>query len=59
PLAILFARVDLLADVTIPSRSRQAVPLLLALVAILLGIASALPFEVLSIGRPSAAEEGL
>jgi multicomponent Na+:H+ antiporter subunit D len=41
------------------SRARQAVPLLLAGASILLGIASAAPFEFLQIGRPEAAEEGL
>jgi multicomponent Na+:H+ antiporter subunit D len=39
--------------------ARQMVPLLLAGASIALGIASAAPFELLSVGRPEAAEEGL
>jgi hypothetical protein len=41
------------------SRARQAVPLVLAMAAILLGLLSAAPFDFLQIGRPEAAEEGL
>ncbi|MFP4327556.1 MAG: complex I subunit 5 family protein, partial [Paracoccaceae bacterium] len=58
PMAVLFAQPE--APPPAPtSRARQAVPLLLAGAAILLGIASAGPFDLLSVGRPSAAEEGL
>lgn len=58
PMAVIFGRADLSAS-RLPSRSQQAVPLALAGVAIVLGIASAEPFETLAIGRPQAAEEGL
>jgi multicomponent Na+:H+ antiporter subunit D len=40
------------------ARARQAVPLVLAGLAILLGVLSAAPFEFLQIGRPEAAEAG-
>lgn len=58
PMAMLFARADLPGS-PLPSRMRQAVPLVLAGAAVALGIASAGPFEFLTIGRPQAAEEGL
>ncbi len=58
PIAVFFARADAPAP-AVPSRARQAIPLLLAALAILLGIASAGPFEVLAIGRPQSAEAGL
>ncbi|HEV7275883.1 MAG TPA: proton-conducting transporter membrane subunit [Devosiaceae bacterium] len=40
-------------------RPRQVIPLLLAGLSILLGIASAAPYDILQIGRPHAAVEGL
>ncbi|MFN4089955.1 MAG: complex I subunit 5 family protein [Alphaproteobacteria bacterium] len=40
-------------------RAHQAVPLVLAGLSILLGVASAGPYAFLQIGRPAAAEEGL
>jgi formate hydrogenlyase subunit 3/multisubunit Na+/H+ antiporter MnhD subunit len=58
PMAVLFARADKPA-VPFPSRARQAVPLVLAGAAIALGIASEGPFELFTMGRPQAAEEGL
>jgi formate hydrogenlyase subunit 3/multisubunit Na+/H+ antiporter MnhD subunit len=58
PMAVLFARADKPA-VPFPSRARQAVPLVLAGTAIALGIASEGPFELFTMGRPQAAEEGL
>ena len=42
-----------------PARWEEWVPVTLALAAILLGIFSALPFDLVSIGRPDAAVEGL
>lgn len=47
------------ADLTAIPRAWQAVPLLLAGGAILLGVVSAPPFDFLQIGRPAAAVEGL
>lgn len=41
------------------ARWRQLVPLALALLAIAIGIASAIPYAFLQIGRPLAAEEGI
>jgi multicomponent Na+:H+ antiporter subunit D len=58
PMAVVFSRGEPSAS-PLPSRARQAVPLVLAGAAIALGIASAGPFDVLAIGRPQAAEEGL
>ncbi|ROU00151.1 complex I subunit 5 family protein [Histidinibacterium lentulum] len=58
PLAILFARADAPGPATLPTRGMQAIPLCLAGAAIALGIASETPFELLSIGRPAAAEDG-
>lgn len=43
----------------LPSPARQAIPLLLAGLAIALGFASAGPYALLGIGRPLAAAEGL
>ncbi len=57
PLAMIFARADA-APGAVP-RSQQAVPLLLAGAAIMLGVASSGPFEFLQIGSPRAAVEGL
>lgn len=58
PVAAVFARADMPAAPVLP-RTRQAVPLVLAGAAVALGIASAAPFELLTIGRPHAAGEGL
>jgi formate hydrogenlyase subunit 3/multisubunit Na+/H+ antiporter MnhD subunit len=58
PVAVIFARAERPVS-ALPSRSRQAVPLLLAGGAVALGIASAAPFELLTIGRPDAAGAGL
>ena len=58
PLAPAFAR-EIPEGLAAVPRWRQAVPLVLAGAAILLGIASAPPFDFLQIGRPEAAEEGL
>ena len=57
PLATAFAK----SDEALPrvSRAQQAVPLVLAGAAILLGIASNAPFEFLQIGTPQTAAEGL
>ena len=58
PLAVIFARAE--GPVSpLPSRTRQAIPLVLAGAAVALGIASAAPFEVMAIGRPQAAGDGL
>ncbi len=57
PLAMVFAKADE-APAAVP-RSQQAVPLLLAGAAIVLGIASSGPFQFLQIGFPRAAVEGL
>lgn len=43
----------------LPGPAREAIPLALALLAIALGFASALPYALLAIGRPLAAMEGL
>ncbi len=57
PMALAFARSD---DAFAPvPRLLQVVPLVLAGAAILLGLASAGPFEFLQTGRPQAAAEGL
>jgi len=58
PLAVIFER-DAVVEVQPVSRARQTVPLVLAGASIALGIASAGPIELLEIGRPPAAEEGL
>lgn len=58
PLAMAFARGDGATFVPVP-RSLQVAPLLLALAAILLGLASQAPFGLLQQGRPAAAVEGL
>jgi multicomponent Na+:H+ antiporter subunit D len=58
PLAMLFARDE--SRVCEPvSRTRQAVPLVLAAAAIALGVLSAAPFDFIQIGKPSAAVIGL
>ncbi|MFC7704720.1 complex I subunit 5 family protein [Plastorhodobacter daqingensis] len=46
-------------DIRPVPRSRQIVPLLLALMAILLGVFSNPPFDLVQIGRPAAAVEGV
>lgn len=43
----------------VPPRWEQALPLALALAAVLLGVASAGPFALLQVGRPEAAATGL
>lgn len=58
PMAALFAR-DTPADLRTIPRGWQAVPLVLAALAILLGLLSAAPFDLLQIGRPEIAAEGL
>jgi len=58
PLALAFAR-EIPEGLTQVPRWMQAVPLALAGAATLLGLLSALPFEILQIGRPEAAAEGL
>ena len=60
PLTYTFAKEGMEAKelVTLP-RARQLLPLILASLAIILGIASAAPYDFLQIGRPEAAEEGL
>lgn len=58
PLSVVFGRADTSAF-RLPSRAQQAVPLALAGAAIVLGIASAGPFETLAIGRRQTAEAGL
>ncbi|WP_114965815.1 complex I subunit 5 family protein [Alkalilacustris brevis] len=58
PLVLTFAR-DMPEGLTAITRAAQLVPLVLAAAAILLGLASAAPFEFLQIGRPEAAAEGL
>jgi formate hydrogenlyase subunit 3/multisubunit Na+/H+ antiporter MnhD subunit len=58
PLALIFTPGDVARGI-LPSRAWQAVPLLLAGASVLLGLASAQPFNLLAIGRPGAAEDGL
>lgn len=58
PLALMFSPGKTTHD-NLPTRSRQAVPLLLAGASVLLGVASAAPFDLLAMGRPVAAEDGL
>jgi multicomponent Na+:H+ antiporter subunit D len=60
PLTYSFAREGMEAkDLVSISRARQLLPLILAGLSILLGIASSGPYDFLQIGRPEAAEEGL
>ncbi|MDO8904813.1 complex I subunit 5 family protein [Hydrogenophaga sp.] len=60
PLTLAFAKGGIeSSDLQVVKRGRQVVPVLLAATAILLGIASALPYDFLQIGRPVAADEGL
>lgn len=56
PLNAAFSGTDMPRIAAVP-RARQAVPLLLALMATGLGIASSVPYAFLQIGRPAAAEE--
>ncbi|MCC5960077.1 MAG: hypothetical protein JJU08_12135 [Rhodobacteraceae bacterium] len=58
PIAALFAQRAQTAARPIP-RAWQAVPLVLAALSILLGLLSAIPFDLLQIGRPAPAQEGL
>lgn len=58
PLALMFSPDQRTYD-NLPTRSRQAVPLLLAGASVVLGIASAAPFDLLAVGRPDVAEGGL
>ena len=58
PLGAAFAGSAVPVITPVP-RSRQAIPLVLALMATLLGITAALPYEFLQIGRPQAAQEGI
>ncbi|MCC6009145.1 MAG: hypothetical protein JJU40_15935 [Rhodobacteraceae bacterium] len=58
PMAEVFAR-DCPVTPQPVARAWQAVPLALALAAIVLGLISAPPFDLLQVGRPAAAEVGL
>lgn len=58
PLASAFARDDEAVFTPVP-RLAQAMPLVLALAAILLGLASQGPFALMQIGLPSSASAGL
>ncbi|MFD1913054.1 complex I subunit 5 family protein [Halodurantibacterium flavum] len=58
PLVTAFAR-EAPSGLRPVSRGAQAVPLVLAFCAVVLGIGSALPFDLVQIGRPEAAVEGL
>jgi len=58
PMAEVFARDCPITPQPIP-RAWQLVPLALAVAAIMLGLISAPPFDLLQVGRPEAAEEGL
>ena len=58
PLALIFTPGDVARGI-LPSRAWQALPLLLAGASVLLGLASAPPFDLLAIGRPVAAQDGL
>ncbi|TVR08708.1 MAG: NADH-quinone oxidoreductase subunit J [Salinarimonadaceae bacterium] len=59
PLERAFAKPAEGSDITPIARWRQAVPLVLAGAAIALGVFSAVPFDLLRIGRADAAQEGL
>lgn len=58
PLALAFAKAEA-ASFRPVSRVLQASPLVLALAAILLGLASESPFSLIQIGRPASAVAGL
>jgi len=58
PLALAFSKSDTPTFAPVP-RGLQFAPLLLALAAILLGLASQAPFRLVQIGRPASAVEGL
>jgi multicomponent Na+:H+ antiporter subunit D len=58
PLTRMFARTEASGALESVPRWQQAIPLALASAAILLGLASAEPYELLQVGRPPAAEEG-
>ena len=57
-LAAIFAREISITPCAI-SRNWQAVPLVLAMLSVALGLLSSVPFEFLQIGRPDQAAEGL
>ncbi len=58
PVAMAFARDDTAIFAPVP-RTLEVAPLLLALAAIGLGLASQAPFSLLQLGRPASAAEGL
>ena len=58
PLNAAFSGKDV-PDIAPVPRKRQMLPLILALFATILGVASALPYEFLQIGRPGEAAEGI
>lgn len=58
PLTALFAR-EVVATPRPIARSWQAIPFGLALLSVVLGLMSAVPFDLLQIGRPDEAVEGL
>lgn len=55
PLGAAFAG-DKVPRITPVARSRQAIPLLLALIATLIGVASSIPYRLLQIGLPEGPE---
>jgi len=59
PLNLMFSKEGAARDLAPVPRWEQALPLLLALAAVLLGLFSAGPFAFLQIGRPEAAVAGL
>lgn len=60
PLALAFGKPEGDAEGFRPvARRWQALPLALSVLAILLGLASAWPFDLLQVGRPGTAVEGL
>ncbi|WP_127145507.1 complex I subunit 5 family protein [Pelagibacterium montanilacus] len=59
PLASLFAPADPDRTFTSVPLRTELVPLALALVAVLLGVASQFPYDILQVGRSVAAEAGL
>jgi multicomponent Na+:H+ antiporter subunit D len=58
PLALAFARGEGATFAPVP-RALELAPLLLALAALLLGLASQAPFSLIQIGRPASAVGGL
>ncbi len=59
PLTRMFDKAAVAAELVAVPRWQQAIPLVLALASILLGLASAEPYALMQVGRPPAAEEGL